>query len=148
MRAHEYRHVVTFEDTNLTGSVYYANHVRWQGLCRESFLREHAPEVIELLAADLALVTTRCSCDYFEELEVFDEVCIRLTLGGVAQTRIRLRFDYVRLRGEQEELVAQGEQEIACMSRADGPLRATAVPRVLRDALRPFEAAPDGGPKT
>ena len=43
MRAFEYRHVVGFEETNLVGNVYYANHVRWQGRVRELFLRGRAP---------------------------------------------------------------------------------------------------------
>ncbi len=43
MRAFEYHHVVGFEETNLVGNVYYANYIRWQGRCREFFLRERAP---------------------------------------------------------------------------------------------------------
>ena len=38
MRAFEYRHVVSFEETNLVGNVYFANHLSWQGRCRELFL--------------------------------------------------------------------------------------------------------------
>ena len=37
MRSYEYRHVVAFEETNLVGNVYYVNHLRWQGRCREMF---------------------------------------------------------------------------------------------------------------
>ena len=57
MRTYEYRHVVGFEDTNLVGNVYYVNHLRWQGRCREMFLREHVPELLNELQSDLALVT-------------------------------------------------------------------------------------------
>ena len=39
-RVYEYEHVVTFDETNLVGNVYYTNHLRWQGHCRELFLRE------------------------------------------------------------------------------------------------------------
>ena len=42
-RAYEYRLVVGFEETNLVGNVYFVNHLRWQGKCREMFLRDHAP---------------------------------------------------------------------------------------------------------
>src|SRR5437870_13412093 len=68
MRAYEYRHIVGFEETNLVGNVYYVNHLRWQGRCREMFLRDHAPGVLSALARDLALVTTRVSCEYLGEL--------------------------------------------------------------------------------
>src|SRR5215510_4941073 len=116
MRAYEYRHIVAFEETNLVGNVYYVNHLRWQGRCREMFLREHAPSVLEELRHGLALVTTHCSCDYLEELAPFDEVLIRMTLGAIAQSHLTMHFEYWR--GSQ--LVATGSQQIACMRRENG----------------------------
>src|SRR3954465_1316984 len=106
MRAFEYRHVVGFEETNLVGNVYYANHVRWQGRCREMFLRAHAPSVLEdLTRGGLALVTTRTSCEYLAELSAFDDVLLRMRLGALVQNRIALKFDYIRLLpGGGEEL--------------------------------------------
>ena len=68
MRIYSYRHVVGFGDTNLVGNVYFVNHIEWQGRCREMFLREKAPEVVQGFAQGLALVTTRCSCEYLSEL--------------------------------------------------------------------------------
>src|SRR3712207_8158792 len=87
MRAYEYRHTVGFEETNLVGNVYYANHVRWQGRCREMFLRDHAPEVLDELARGLHLVTTRVSCEYLSELFALDEVVIRMRLGELTDRK-------------------------------------------------------------
>src|SRR3981189_3092384 len=109
MRAFEYRHVVSFEETNVVGNVYYVNHLRWQGRCREMFLREHAPSVLRELQGGLALVTTRCSCEYLEELVAFDEVTIRMTLRDIAQSRLTMDFEYWR----GATLVARGEQQVA-----------------------------------
>jgi enediyne biosynthesis thioesterase len=39
VRYYEYSHRVGFEETSLVGNVYYVNHLRWQGRCREMFLR-------------------------------------------------------------------------------------------------------------
>lgn len=39
-RPYSIEHVVTFAETNLIGNVYFVNHVRWQGECRERFLYE------------------------------------------------------------------------------------------------------------
>jgi len=138
MRAYEYRHIVGFEETNLVGNVYYVNHVRWQGRCREFFLREHAPEIVEELTRGLCLVTTRCACDYLAELAVFDEVVLRMRLGALLQNRITLVFEYWRRQGDGEELVARGEQQIACMRRDGERLTPTPVPAALREALRPY----------
>lgn len=134
MPAYEWRHVVGFEETNLVGNVYYAHHVRWQGRCREMFLRDHAPEILADLARGLALVTTRVSCEYFAELFALDEVIVRMRLGALAQNRVTMLFEYWR----GEALVARGEQQIACMRRDGEELLPVPVPEALREALRPY----------
>jgi len=136
--AYEYRHIVSFEETNLIGNVYYVHHVRWQGRCRELFVREYAPEVLDELTRGLSLVTTRCVCEYLAELAAFDEVIIRMRLGALGQNRITLLFEYWRCTKEGEELVARGEQQVACMRREEERLVPTPVPEALREALRPY----------
>ena len=135
MRAYEYRHVVGFEDTNLVGNVYYVNHLRWQGRCREMFLRERFPALLSELEADLALVTLFCSCEYLGELRAFDEILLRMTLASLTHSRMTLHFEYWR----RDELVARGEQQIACMRRQNGALLPAPVPEPLREALRAYE---------
>ena len=138
MSAYEYRHVVSFEDTNVVGNVYYASHIRWQGRCREMFLREHAPELLRQLATGLSVVTTRCSCEYLGELAAFDEVSIRMRLTALEQNRMSLAFEYWRVSGGDEELVARGEQQVAWMRREGDQLVAAAVPEPLRQALTAY----------
>ena len=138
MRYYEYSHRVGFEDTNLVGNVYFVNHLRWQGRCREMFLLEHAPEVLEELARDLALATVRCSCEYLAEVQAFDEVLVRMRLGAVAQNRITLEFEYWRRAASGDELVARGEQQVACMRREGAATVPTPIPAALREALRPY----------
>jgi enediyne biosynthesis thioesterase len=134
-RAYEYRHVVGFEETNLVGNVYYVNHVRWQGRVREMFLRDHAPDVIAQLSRGLSLATLRVSCEYLAELNAFDELIIRMRLGELTQSKITLLFEYWR----GEELIARGEQQVACFRREGEKLLPTPVPKSLRDALRAYE---------
>jgi enediyne biosynthesis thioesterase len=141
LKFYEYRHVVGFEETNLVGNVYYVNPLRWQGRCREMFLRDNAPEVLAELAQGLALATVRISCDYLAELFAFDEVAVRMRLGGVTQNRITLLFEYWRLAGTGtggEELAARGEQVVACMRREGDRTVPTAIPVALREALKPY----------
>jgi enediyne biosynthesis thioesterase len=140
MRHYEYRHLVSFQETNLVGNVYYTNHIAWQGRCRELFLREHAPDVIDELSRGLSLATLSCSCDYFAELSAFDEVSVRMKLADLAHNRMRLAFEYWRCNGGTEELVARGEQQIACMRRESDRLEPAPVPQSLRDALAAYSA--------
>jgi enediyne biosynthesis thioesterase len=134
MNYYEYQHVIGFQETNLIGNVYYVHYLSWQGRCREMFLSDHAPGVLEDIANGLKLATVRVSCEYEEELLAFDRVAIRMSLGALRPNGMTLRFTYVRLRDDNETIVARGEMDIAC-------LRGTAavpVPEELREALRPY----------
>jgi enediyne biosynthesis thioesterase len=132
---YEYRHIVSFADTNLVGNVYFTHHLTWQGRCREMFLRDHAPEVIDELQRDLALVTVRVSCEYLAELMAFDEVVIRMRLTSNAQNRATMQFEYWRQQGDQQELIARGEQQVACMRRNGDSLVLAPFPKPLQAAL-------------
>lgn len=140
--AFEYSHVVSFEETNLVGNVYFANHIRWQGKCREMFLRQYTPEILQELSAGLALVTTRVSCEYFSELWAFDQVIIRMRMTALKQNRITMGFEYFRQNNGADELVARGEQEVACLRREGNRMVAEPIPVALREALRLYQAAP------
>jgi enediyne core biosynthesis thioesterase len=140
MRYFEYRHLVGFEETNLVGNVYYVNHLRWQGRCREMFLREHAPGIVDELQSGLALATTHCSCEYFVELRAFDEVMIRMRLASSTQSRLEMEFEYWRSGPAGDELIARGKQGIACLRRSGERLDPISVPEELREALKPYAA--------
>jgi enediyne biosynthesis thioesterase len=77
---YELRHTVGFEETNLVGNVYYVNYLRWQGRCREMFLKEKAPAVLEEVRVDLKLFTLKVECEFFAEITAFDELSIRMQL--------------------------------------------------------------------
>ncbi|HZP54470.1 MAG TPA: acyl-CoA thioesterase [Actinocrinis sp.] len=146
---YEYRHLVGFEETNLVGNVYYVNYLRWQGRCREMFLREHAPQVVSDIQGDLKLFTLKVDCEFLSEITAFDELSIRMRLEDLTQTQIEFAFDYVRLREGLEDLVARGRQRVACMRGPNTDTRPTPVPEPLRRALSRFTnhgARPAGSP--
>ncbi|GAA2753536.1 MULTISPECIES: acyl-CoA thioesterase [Kitasatospora] len=142
---YEYRHLVGFEETNLVGNVYYVNYLRWQGRCREMFLRELSPEVLEDIRGDLKLFTLKVDCEFFAEITAFDQLSIRMRLEDLTQTQIGFSFDYVKLTPEGgEELVAKGRQRVACMRGPNTNTRPTRVPEGLRLALEPYASARPG----
>ena len=134
----EYRHIVGFEETSLVGNVYYVNHLKWQGRCRELFIRQHAPEILDDLAAGLSLATVRCSCEYLAELSAFDDIVVRMRLADLTPTRMSLAFDYYRVVDSRTELVARGEQQIACLRRTGDRLVPVRIPAGLERALRGY----------
>jgi enediyne biosynthesis thioesterase len=139
----EVRHIVSFEETNLVGNVYFVNHLRWQGLCREHFIREYLPHLADRFRDGLAFVTVRCSCEYLAEINLFDEIAVRMRLGNLSRSRMSLEFEYFRVSGSGEEVVARGEQEIACMQRNGHTLTPTPFPPEVVDAVDSFAG---GGP--
>jgi len=139
---YELRHTVGFEETNLVGNVYYVNYLRWQGRCREMFLKEKAPSVLEEVRVDLKLFTLKVECEFFAEITAFDELSVRMQLEELTQTQIQFSFDYVQLTPEGlENLVARGRQRIACMRGENMATAPTRVPEQLRDALAPYAQA-------
>ena len=138
---YEYPHTVGFEETNIVGNVYYVNYLRWQGRCREMFLKSHAPDVLKDLQDDLKLFTLRVDCEFFAEITAFDDLSIRMRLVDLAQTQLEFGFDYVRVDPNGgETLVARGSQRVACMR---GPNTRTAparVPDALVRALTPYQS--------
>jgi enediyne biosynthesis thioesterase len=142
---YEYRHLVGFEETNLVGNVYYVNYLRWQGRCREMFLRDRAPEVLADLRDDLKLFTLKVECEFMVEIGAFDELAIRMRLEDLTQTQIGFAFDYVRLRHGLEELIARGRQRIACMRGPNTDTKPTRVPEPLRAALAQYEIVSSAG---
>ena len=140
-RTFDYEHVVTFDETNVVGNVYFVHHLRWQGHCRELFLRERAPGVLAQLEDGLVLVTTRCSCEYFAELYAFDRVVVRMSLAELSQNRVTMGFDYLCAGPDGERLVARGEQQVACLRRDGLSLAPASVPEELRAALLPYAGA-------
>lgn len=133
--AYEYHHVVSLEETNAFGNVYFAHFARWQGRCREMFLREYAPEVLADFTGEVRLVTTKCSCEYFAELAAFDTLTIRMHASDIGTSRLTLSFEYWRTNNAHRELAARGEQEVAWLSREGGRLTPTRIPQRLLTAI-------------
>ncbi|MFI8308111.1 acyl-CoA thioesterase [Streptomyces sp. NPDC085927] len=137
----EYRHTVGFEETNLVGNVYYVNYLRWQGRCRELFLKQKAPEVLADVQDDLKLFTLKVDCEFFAEITAFDELSVRMRLSEFGQTQLEFTFDYVKVDDDGgEALVARGRQRVACMRGPNTDTVPSLVPEALVRALEPYGA--------
>jgi enediyne biosynthesis thioesterase len=135
VRQYHHRHVVTLDETNLVGNVYFAQHLHWQGHCREHFLADHAPEVLKALTStDLVLVTLACEMDYYAECFALDEIDVGMSLRRHGGNRIGMEFDF-RRDGQQ---IARGSQTVACMRRTSDGVAQTPIPAELEAALTPF----------
>lgn len=139
MKGFEYNHIVSFEETNLVGNVYFANHIKWQGLCRERFLKEKVPDILEQISDGLALITLNCSCNYLGEVRAFDELKISMFLSSIHQNKVRILFEYYKMKnGEEINLIAKGTHEIGCFKRQGDSLMPVDIPKKFREELEVY----------
>jgi enediyne core biosynthesis thioesterase len=142
-RYYEYRHVVEFEETDINGYVYNVNCLRWQAQCREMFLLEYVPSVLDELRGSFELITIAAECAQLAPMEACDDLSIRMRAEHQTLTQVTLAFDYVNLGDEGESLVATGRHTVACMMGINGTFTPVRVPDQLRIALGEFTAAPE-----
>jgi enediyne core biosynthesis thioesterase len=142
VKAFVYPLVVSFQDTNLVGNVYFSQYFTWQGKCREAFLREYAPRVLEDFRAGFGMVTKESECRFMREAFAFDQLEVEMFLDGLSPVGIGMRFDYYRQEADGRVLLAQGSQSVAWVS-PDHHI--TLMPDYLYQAVRVFAADPGEG---
>ncbi len=135
MRSFDYRHIVTLDETNVVGNVYFAHFLHWQGHCRELFLFKNAPGVLlAIQGGELAIITVSCSMNYYAECFALDTIDVAMTLRMTAGNRLAMDFEFTR----DAELAARGSQTVACMRRTDSGVVPIEIPRELSSALAAF----------
>ncbi len=115
----EYRRLVTFADTNVAGSVYYANYFAWQGECREQLLAQSYPEFADDLRRGFSLVTEFAQQEFFQEASLFDWVVVRQTVTALTRSRIEFEFEFVR--EKDGVLLSRGRQAVLWMNQQRRP---------------------------
>lgn len=132
----EMRHLVTFEDTNAVGNVYFTNFFAWQGKCREHFLLEKSPATFaELQKGTLRMVTAHASCDYIEEVFAGESLTVRMTLGRYLPYGVSLAFEFAR----GDDVIARGRQDVKFLRNVSGSWTLCEMPEPMARAVRQYE---------
>jgi len=106
-----FEHTVFLNETNaMAGVVYFSNFVKWQGMARESILRQH-PKFKEIMSRPIEMITRSCSVNFLDHLYFGDEVLIKVSTKQVLPASFVMVFHY--LNKTTNKLVAIGEQKIA-----------------------------------
>ena len=137
----ETKFVTTFADTNVVGNVYFANYILWQGKCRELFLHEFCPNIVEEIEDGHALVTLDLSCRYVEQLRALEQVVIRMNVEELSDTRMLMSFRYYRVEGSSFTLVCESHQSVASMRYIDGQFVTVPFPTSMFDAISEYHLA-------
>ncbi|VAW99285.1 hypothetical protein MNBD_GAMMA21-2721 [hydrothermal vent metagenome] len=136
MRFFDYRFTVSFEETNVVGNVYFANYFVWQGKCREQYLCEYAPGVLEDFKAGYGLITKGSSCEYHNESFAFQKILIQMSLEKLTRTGMSMLFDYYREEEDgQRVLLAQGQQSAIWVNPEH---KVSMLPKYLYDGINDY----------
>lgn len=137
MKYYEYKHIVLFEETNVVGNVYFANFIKWQGACREMYLKYNVPEIIdEVNKGELLLITLHCSCDFISQLFAFDEVILGMTLDKITQNKIKMLFHYFKEEKDgTKKTIAKGVHEIGFYRKVNDMVKPCEIPERLHEIL-------------
>lgn len=142
-----YEHVFesSLEDANLVGNIYFANYYRWQGRTRDEYFRTTAPELYRGTGESGELRCLYCKIEHLREAMPFDPISVRMSLAGLHDRGVRLRFDYFRVNpdGERDKL-GSGEHVAGWFAPAAGGDWVPApLPPVFRDTLLAAAARSD-----
>lgn len=109
--------------------------------CREMLLHDYAPELMQELDSGLALATTRVSCACYQELSLFDDVPVRMSSTAINPSQMTMLFQYFRISEQgEEQLVAEREQEVACVRRTGDHIEPMPLPAARREVVEHFMA--------
>ncbi len=116
---------VYYEDTDFTGLVYHANHVRYFERGRSDFLRLAGIGHAELLDREdpAAFVVTRLVIDYKKGARIDDALLVRTTYDVFRGAK--LEVSQTLLRGD--EVLATADVHAGCISLSGRPRRPPAV---------------------
>ena len=135
MRFFEYRTIVSFEETNVVGNVYFSNYFVWQGKCREYFLQKYAPQILDDFKAGYGMITKNSACDFYNEAFAFQNILIKMSLEKLIRTGMSMLFDYYREDGDELTLLAQGRQTALWVSPQH---KVSMMPEYLYEAIEQF----------
>jgi len=101
---------VYLKDTNLFGNVYFANYFYWQGVAREEFFRQVAPDPMFFINKKITMVTIEAGMKFKKEALLFDEVTIEVRIANPKITTFELVFIFTNKKSK--EILGEGRQKI------------------------------------
>ena len=101
---------VYLKDTNLFGNVYFANYFYWQGVAREEFFRQVAPDPMFFINKKITMVTIEAGMKFKKEALLFDEVTIEVRIANPKITTFELVFIFTNKKSK--EVLGEGRQKI------------------------------------
>jgi acyl-CoA thioester hydrolase len=129
MEPHSFKLRVYFEDTDLAGIVYYANHLKFIERARSEWVRALGIDQVRMRAEQgLVFAVRRIEADYLKPAHFDDILTVETRVQTLSGARIGLGQDILR----GAEKVFGSHVVLVCLNAAGLPVR---LPASLRKAL-------------
>ena len=126
--SHRWRVRVYYEDVDLAGIVYHANHLRYVERARSEMVREAGIDQAAMRAAGLVFVVTRLVADYLRPARYDDLLDIETVVESVG----RARFTMAQVVSRDGAALFRATVTVACMDVGGRPRRLPAAVAGLR----------------
>ncbi|MBV8592981.1 MAG: YbgC/FadM family acyl-CoA thioesterase [Caulobacteraceae bacterium] len=119
--AHRLAVRVYYEDTDFTGLVYHASHMRWFERGRSEYLRAAGIDQASLMARPdpCAFAVTRIVIDYLAAARIDDALVVHTRFEAAGRARMKARQRLTR----DDQTIARAEVDLACIDLAGRPRR-------------------------
>ena len=115
----EYRHKITFIETNAVGNVYFSHYFALMGKARDVALEQFLPDVETYLKQGFGLITEYAHIDFAHEGRLYDALLIRM--GCLALSRTRIEFEFELVREKDSTCCARGVAQLSRSTRSTVP---------------------------
>jgi len=119
---------VYYEDTDLAGIVYYANHLKFIERARSEWVRELGIDQVQMKADGLVFAVRRVEADYLSPAHYDDELQVLTTMEPGSGARLIVKQDVMR----DDTVLFSAIVTIVCMTTSGSVAR---LPAVIRRPL-------------
>ncbi|WP_083964053.1 type I polyketide synthase [Shimazuella kribbensis] len=128
----------SLEESNLVGNVYFANYTVWQGVLRDKYFYQLAPELYHGIGELGEWIPIRNDVQHLREAMPFDTILVEMSLAARYEFGVKLFFEYFKLEEDgTKRKLSFGEQDVIWMNRDDkGVFYPANIPLKISDALK------------
>ena len=130
------KRLVEFAETDMVGMVHYSNFFRYMEAAEHAFFRSLGFSIVtNQLEPPVGWPRVHAECDYKQPLFFEDEIEIQMLVSEKKSKSLSYVFRFFKLNASPPIEVARGSLTVVCVTRQDGKMRATTIPKTIADKI-------------
>jgi len=130
------KRLVEFAETDMVGMVHYSNFFRYMEAAEHAFFRSLGFSIVtNQLEPPVGWPRVHAECDYKQPLFFEDEIEIQMLVSEKKSKSLSYVFRFFKLNASPPVEVARGSLTVVCVTRQEGKMRATTIPKTIADKI-------------